>query len=79
MYFLCACIFREFRVFFLQTRNIHDSKLFIPYIDIMHDICPIAKNPCRKNFYSAKREQLMCAKNPCFTVSKNISILRQTM
>ena len=34
----------------------------------MHDICPFAKNPCRENRYSAKREQFMCAKNPCFTV-----------
>merc|ERR1712173_143321 len=25
--------------------------------------------PCRKNLYSAKREQFMCAKNLCFTVS----------
>ena len=31
----------------------------------MHDICPFAKNPCRENLYSAKREQFMCTKNPC--------------
>ena len=34
----------------------------------MHDICPFAKNPCRKNLYSPNREQFMCAKNTCFTV-----------
>ena len=33
----------------------------------MHAICPFVKNPCRENLYSAKREQFMCAKYPCFT------------
>ena len=33
----------------------------------MHDICPFAKNPCRENLYSAKREQFICAKNSCLT------------
>ena len=37
----------------------------------MHDICPFSKNPSRENLYSAKREQFMCAKNPCFTVVKS--------
>ena len=41
----------------------------------MHDNCPFAKNPCRENLYSAKREQFMSAKNPCFTVD---AILRVT-
>ena len=36
----------------------------------MHDICPIAKNLCRENLFSAKLEQFMCTKNPCFTVPK---------
>ena len=27
-----------------------------------------AKNPCREHLYSAKREQFMRTKNPCFTV-----------
>ena len=31
-------------------------------------MCPFEKNPCRENLYSAKCEQFMCAKNPCFTV-----------
>ena len=35
----------------------------------MHDICSFVKNPCRENLYSAKCEQFMCAKNPCFTVA----------
>ena len=34
----------------------------------MHDICTFAKNPCGENLYSAKREQFMCVKNPCFAV-----------
>ena len=34
----------------------------------MHDICPFVKNACHENIYSAKCEQFMCAKNPCFTV-----------
>ena len=50
-----------------NTENI--SKYVYIYIYIMHDIFPNAKNPCRENFYSAKREQFICAENPCFTVT----------
>ena len=70
-----ACIFRvhvsnakySWRTFFS-----YHTYIYIIYIYIMHDICPIAKNPCRENLYSAKRKQFMCAKNPCFTVAIKI-------
>ena len=39
-------------------------------------MCPIAKNSCRENLHLAKCEQFMCAKNPWFTVSENITVVR---
>ena len=40
----------------------------------MHNICPFTKNPCRENLDSAKHEQFMCTKNPCFTVVVKVYI-----
>jgi len=43
---------------------------FLGYLlsSVVSAFCRFAKNPCRENLYSAKREQFMRTKNPCFTI-----------
>ena len=49
--------FSRILYYFLQMRNIHNATFFIPYIYIMHEICPFAKKTCRENLDSAKCKQ----------------------
>ena len=43
-------------------RNIHNAKFFIPYIYIMHDICPIAKKSMSRKSLLGKMRNIHDAK-----------------